>query len=165
MLERIYIIGEPILRKQTPEIEKITQAERELFDEMLKVMRRANGIGLAANQVGIDKQMCVICIEDKVLKLANPRVIKKKGQETIEEGCLSLPGITVKVKRAREITCQALDENNQQIEFEADDLLSRAIQHEVDHLMGKLIIDYASVWQKVALKEKIKVLKNKQNKT
>lgn len=161
MLERIYIIGEPILRKQTLEVEKVTQAERELFDEMLKVMRRANGIGLAANQVGIDKQLCVICIEDKVLKLANPRVIKKKGQETIEEGCLSLPGISVKVKRAREITCQALDENNRQIEFEACDLLSRAIQHEIDHLMGKLIIDYASVWQKVALKEKIKQLKSK----
>lgn len=161
MLERIYIIGEPILRKQVPAIEKVTQAEQELFDEMLKVMRRANGIGLAANQVGIDKQLCVICIEDKVLKLANPRVIKKKGQETIEEGCLSLPGISVKVKRAREITCQALDENNRQIEFEACDLLSRAIQHEIDHLMGKLIIDYASVWQKVALKEKIKQLKSK----
>ena len=161
MLDRTYIIGEPILRKQTPAVEKVTQAERELFDEMLKVMRRANGIGLAANQVGIDKQMCVICIEDRVLKLANPKVIKKKGQEAIEEGCLSLPGITVKVQRAREITCQALDENNQQIEFEACDLLSRAIQHEIDHLTGKLIIDYASVWQKVALKEKIKQLKSK----
>lgn len=161
MLDRIYIIGEPILRKQTLAVEKVTQAERELFDQMLKVMRQANGIGLAANQVGIDKQICVICIEDRVLKLANPRVIKKKGQEAIEEGCLSLPGITVKVKRAREITCQALDENNQQIEFEVSDLLSRAIQHEIDHLTGKLIIDYASVWQKVALKEKIKQLKSK----
>ncbi|OGX46082.1 MAG: peptide deformylase [Omnitrophica WOR_2 bacterium RIFOXYA2_FULL_45_12] len=161
MLGRIYIIGEPILRKQTPVVEKVTQAERELFDEMLQVMRRANGIGLAANQVGIDKQMCVICIEGKVLKLANPRIIKKKGQEAFEEGCLSLPGITVKVKRARQITCQALDENSCLIEFEAGDLLSRAIQHEVDHLAGKLIIDYASVWQKVALKEKIKQLKSK----
>ena len=161
MLDRIYIIGEPILRKQTLAVEKITQAEREFFDEMLKVMRRANGIGLAANQVGIDKQMCVIALEDKVWKLANPRIIKKKGQEVFEEGCLSIPGVTVKVKRAREITCQALDENSRLIEFEAGDLLSRAIQHEVDHLMGKLIIDYASVWQKVALKEKIKQLKSK----
>jgi len=128
---------------------------------MLQVMRRANGIGLAANQAGIDKQMCVICIEDKVLKLANPKIVKKKGQETFEEGCLSLPGITVKVKRAREIICQALDENSCLIEFEARDLLSRAIQHEVDHLTGKLIIDYASVWQKAALKEKIRQLKSK----
>ena len=158
MLDRIYIIGEPILRKQTLSVERVTPAERELFDQMLKLMRQANGIGLAANQMGIDKQMCVVCIEDKVWKLANPRIIKKKGQEVFEEGCLSIPGVTVKVKRAREITCQALDENSQLIEFEAGNLLSRAIQHEIDHLMGKLIIDYASVWQKVALKEKIKEL-------
>ncbi|MEK6564060.1 MAG: peptide deformylase [Candidatus Omnitrophota bacterium] len=161
MLERIYIIGEPILRKPAQAVEKVAQVEREIFEQMLKLMRRAEGIGLAANQAGIDKQMCVICVEDKVLKLANPRIIKKKGQEAIEEGCLSLPGITVKVKRAREVTCQALDENNQQIEFEAGGLLSRAVQHEIDHLMGKLIIDYASVWQKSALKEKIKQLKSK----
>ena len=161
MLDRIYIIGEPILRKQTLSVERVTPAERELFDQMLKLMRQANGIGLAANQMGIDKQMCVVCIEDKVWKLANPRIIKKKGQEVFEEGCLSIPGVTVKVKRAREITCQALDENSQLIEFEAGALLSRAIQHEIDHLMGKLIIDYASVWQKVALKEKIKQLKSK----
>ena len=161
MLDRIYIIGEPILRKQTLSVERVTPAERELFDQMLKLMRQANGIGLAANQMGIDKQMCVVCIEDKVWKLANPRIIKKKGQEVFEEGCLSIPGVTVKVKRAREITCQALDENSRLIEFEAGNLLSRAIQHEIDHLMGKLIIDYASVWQKVALKEKIKQLKSK----
>ena len=161
MLDRIYIIGEPILRKQTLAVEKVTQTERELFDQMLKLMRQANGIGLAANQMGIDKQMCVVVLEDKVWKLANPRIIKKKGQEVFEEGCLSIPGVTVKVKRAWEITCQALDENSQLIEFEACNLLSRAIQHEIDHLMGKLIIDYASVWQKVALKEKIKQLKLK----
>ncbi len=161
MLGRIYIIGEPILRKKTKPVEKVTQAERQLFDEMLKLMQKAQGVGLAANQAGIDMQMCVVCVGEKVLKLANPKILKKKGFDIFEEGCLSLPGIMIKVKRAQEIVCEALNENNELIQFEAQELLARAIQHEVDHLMGKMIIDYAPVWQKLALKEKIKELKNK----
>ena len=161
MLGRIYIIGEPILRKKTKPVEKVTQAERQLFDEMLKLMQKAQGVGLAANQAGIDMQMCVVCVGEKVLKLANPKILKKKGLDIFEEGCLSLPGIMIKVKRAQEIVCEALNENNELIQFEAQELLARAIQHEVDHLMGKMIIDYAPVWQKLALKEKIKELKNK----
>lgn len=163
MLGRIYIIGEPILRKKTTLVDRVTQAERQIFDEMLKMMHNAQGIGLAANQVGIDKQMCVVCVGEQVLKLANPKILKKKGAKIFLEGCLSLPGIMVKVKRAKEITCQALNENSELITFEAVELVARAIQHEVDHLMGKMIIDYAPVWQKLALKEKIKALKNKQN--
>lgn len=155
MLGRIYIIGEPILRRKTKAVEKVSHEEKRLFDEMLKIMRNARGIGLAANQVGIDKQMFVICVEDKVLKLANPKILKKKGSEVFEEGCLSLPGISVKVKRAREIVCQAVNENNSLVEFEALGLTARAIQHEVDHLLGKMIIDYASPIQKLILKKKI----------
>lgn len=163
MLGRIYIIGELALRKKTQAVDKVTPAELQLFDEMLTMMHKAQGIGLAANQVGIDKQLCVLCVNDKVLKLANPKIIKKIGSDTLEEGCLSLPGITVKVKRAKEVVCQAFNENSELIQFEAAELLARAIQHEVDHLMGKMIIDYAPLWQKLALKEKIKALKNKQN--
>lgn len=163
MLGRIYIVGEPILRKKTKLVQKVAQAERQLFDEMLKLMHKAEGIGLAANQAGIDMQMCVICIGDNILKLANPEILRKKGLAIFEEGCLSLPGITIKVKRAKEITCRALNEDNELITFDASELLARAIQHEIDHLSGKMIIDYASPWQKLALKEKIKALKNKQN--
>lgn len=126
-----------------------------LFDEMLKVMHKVKGVGLAANQVGIDKQMCVVCVEDKVLKLANPKILKRKGTDIQEEGCLSVPQMTVKVKRAKQIVCEALNENNQLIRFEASDLLARAIQHEVDHLSGKLIIDYLPLWQKLFLQEKL----------
>lgn len=149
MLARIYVIGEPILRRKTKPLNKITQSEKELFDEMLQMMRRANGIGLAANQVGIDKQMCVICIDGKVWKLANPKILKKKGIDIQEEGCLSVPQINVKVKRAKTIICEALNENGQLIKFEASDLLARAIQHETDHLSGKLIVDYLPIWQRL----------------
>lgn len=158
---RIYIYGEPILRKKTKTVDKITQSEKQLFDEMLQVMHKASGVGLAANQVGIDKQLCVVCVDDKVLKLANPKIIKRKGCEVLEEGCLSLPETAVKVKRAKEILCQALNENNELIKFAARDLLARAVQHEVDHLLGKMIIDYAPLWQKLALKKKLRILKEK----
>mgnify|MGYP001597692360 FL=1 len=158
MLGRIFIFGEPILRKKTALVEKVGHEERQLFDQMLKLMRKAKGIGLAANQAGLDKRMCVICVEDKIWKLANPEIIKKSGSEMSEEGCLSLPGIVVKVKRAACVTCRALNENSALIEFEAAGLLARAIQHEIDHLLGKMIIDYASPLEKLALKEKIKGL-------
>lgn len=161
MLGRIYIFGEAVLRKKTHPVREITQVEKELFDEMLKMMHKAEGIGLAANQVGINRQICVVCVDNKVLKLANPRILKRKGSEVMEEGCLSLPAITVRVKRAKEIICQALNENNELIKFEAFDLLARAVQHEVDHLAGKMIIDYAPIWQKLALRRKFKALKNK----
>lgn len=156
MLGRIYTYGEPILRKKTRLVARVTQEEKQLFDEMLKMMHRLHGIGLAANQAGVDKRMCVVCVGDKVLKLANPKILKRKGAESFEEGCLSLPNVTVKVKRAKEILCQALNENNELIEFVAQELLARAIQHEVDHLTGKLIIDYAPIWQKLALRKKAK---------
>lgn len=161
MLGRIYIFGEPILRKKTKTVSGITQVEKQLFDEMLQVMHKASGVGLAANQVGIDKQLCVVCVDDKVLKLANPRILKRKGIEVMEEGCLSLPETAVKVKRAKEIICQALNENNELIKFSARDLLARAVQHEVDHLLGKMIIDYAPIWQKLALKKKLRILRDK----
>jgi peptide deformylase len=154
MLGRIYIYGEPILRKKTKPVEKVSWQEKQLFDEMLKMMHQAKGIGLAANQVGIDKRMCVVCVGDRVLKLANPRILKRKGMNIFEEGCLSLPNVTVKVKRAKEIVCEAINENNGLIRFEAKELLARAIQHEVDHLMGKLIIDHVPLWQKLAIRKK-----------
>lgn len=156
MLDRVYIFGEKILRKKTKPVQKITLEERKLFDEMLDMMHKANGIGLAANQVGIDKNMCVVCVGKDILKLANLKILKKQGVDIIEEGCLSLPDVTVRVKRAKEIFCEALNENNELIKFQASNLLARAIQHEADHLIGKLIIDYAPIWQKIVVLKKMK---------
>ncbi len=161
MLDRIYIFGEEILRKKLKPVSEITDCEKALFDEMLKVMYKANGLGLAANQVGIDKLMCVIDAGGKIFKLANPKIIKKSGKYVMEEGCLSLPDIVIKVERAKELTCRALNENNETIEFEATGLLCRAIQHEIDHLNGKLIIDYAPFWKKVALHKRLQGLRKK----
>lgn len=155
MLDRIYIFGEEILRKKLKPVDKITDCEKAIFDEMLAIMYKANGLGLAANQVGIDKLMCVIDVGGRVFKLANPKITKKSGRDIMEEGCLSLPDIVIKVERAKELTCRALNENNETIEFEADGLLCRAIQHEIDHLNGKLIIDYAPFWKKLVLHKRL----------
>ncbi len=156
---RIYIIGEPILREKAREVKEVSAEERIFFDEMVLMMRQSKGVGLAANQVGVGKQMCVLEFDGKVLKLANPKIIKKKGSDILEEGCLSLPEVMVKVERVKEIRVLALNENNEKIDFIACDILARIIQHEVDHLLGKLIIDYAPLWQKLALRKKIKELK------
>lgn len=161
IVSEIKIFGEPILRKKTKPVKKITEAERKIFEDMARIMHEAGGIGLAANQIGIDKQMIVLDAGDGLFMLANPKILEREGSSVLEEGCLSLPEITVKVKRPKKIVVEYLDKDNSLIKFEADDILSRAIQHEVDHLMGKMIIDYAGWRQKFLIKRKIRQLKKK----
>lgn len=130
------------LRKKTAKISKITDAERKLLSDMAKAMYLNSGVGLAANQIGIDKQLAVIDVGNGLIKMINPVIVKKDGILTEEEGCLSVPGVTVKVKRAKKVVVNFLNEAGECLSLEADGLLARAIQHEVDHLCGKLIIDY-----------------------
>jgi peptide deformylase len=155
----IKILGEPILRKKAKPVKKITEEERRIFEEMSRIMHAAGGIGLAANQIGIDKQMLVIDIGEGIMMLANPKILKKQGISILEEGCLSVPQITLKIKRPKKILIECLDKDNCVIKFEADEILSRALQHEIDHLHGRLIIDYAGWRQRILLRRKIKQLK------
>ena len=117
---------------------------------------------MAASQVGIDKQMVLVDVGGGPVILINPRITKRKGSQKMEEGCLSLPGIYVNVKRARRITVSGLNEHNKKISICAYDLFARALQHEIDHLRGRLIIDYASFFQKIALRKKLKSLRGKE---
>ncbi len=119
-------------------------------------MRLAGGIGLAAPQVGIDQQMVLVDIGEGPVMLINPKITKKRGSQELEEGCLSLPGIYVNVKRARRIIVSALNEYNEKISIDANDLFARALQHEIDHLRGRMIIDYASLFKKIALRKKLR---------
>lgn len=161
IVSEIKIFGEAILRKKAKQVEKVTDAERKIFEDMARIMHEAGGIGLAANQIGIDKQLIVLDTGEGLLALANPKILKKEGICVLEEGCLSLPEVTVKVKRPKKIIVQCLNRENCIVKFEADDILSRAIQHELDHLMGKLIIDYAGWRQKFLIRRKINRLKKK----
>lgn len=144
------------MRKRAKPVAAITEKDRMIFQEMAEVMRLAGGIGLAAPQVGINRQFLVIDIGQGLMVLVNPRITKKSGSQVMEEGCLSLPGVYVRVKRARSITVDASNEFNEKISFVAKDLMARAVQHEIDHLRGRIILDYAHFFEKIRLRKKCK---------
>jgi len=133
---------DPILRKKCRPLEEITDKERNLFEQMLLIMRRFKGIGLAAPQVGISKSLIVADLGDKPICLANPVLLKIQGSETAEECCLSIPGAKVVVDRPAEVIVGGLNEKGKSVVIESRGLLARVFQHELDHLEGKLIIDY-----------------------
>ncbi len=121
----------------------VSGEEKSLLQKMAEIMYLNRGIGLAAPQIGISKQLAVVDLGDKkLIKLINPVLVKAEGKEVMEEGCLSIPNIYVNVKRAERIKIKSLTENGKEITFEAEGLMARAILHEMDHLKGRLIIDY-----------------------
>jgi peptide deformylase len=141
----VYKFPDAILRKDSIGLKEITDRERDLFEKMLFTMGHFCGIGLAAPQIGISKKLIVAGVEDKIVKLANPEIIFSRGHDKMAEGCLSVPDTRVEIERYTEITVKGLDEKGEAIEMEATGLLARVLQHEIDHLNGKLIIDYRSV--------------------
>ena len=140
------------LRKKALEIKEITDKEIKLFEEMLFTMRHFAGIGLAAPQIGIAKNLIVADIGEGAVMLANPTIMETKGSGKMEEGCLSIPGVGVVIERAKEIIVNGLNEKGKNIELKAQGLLARVIQHEIDHLSGKLIIDYLNLLEKFKLR-------------
>lgn len=147
---------ESILRKKTEKVGHVTDSERSILDKMADLMYLSQGVGLAATQVGIDKQLAVIDVGDGLIKMINPVIIKRDGSDTSDEGCLSCPGTTVKVKRAKKVVVQFLNENGDVMQLKAEGLLAKAVQHELDHLAGKLILDYLGPIKKMFLKTKLK---------
>lgn len=153
---RLRFYGDPALRSRSKPVDAVTDEEKQVIGEMAEIMRLSGGIGLAAPQVGVPKQMVLVDVGQGPVVLINPRITEKRGAQSMEEGCLSLPGIYVNVKRARRIQVVALNEQNEKISLAAYDLLARALQHEIDHLRGRLIIDYAGFLQKIKLRKKLK---------
>lgn len=134
--------GDDILRKVCKPVEKMTPRIQTLIEDMFDTMYEANGVGLAAPQVGILKRIVVIDICDgDAYCLINPEIIVADGEQEGDEGCLSLPGLVGTVKRPNHVICKALNENMEEITVEGDELLARAICHEVDHLDGILYKD------------------------
>ena len=141
------------LRKRCSFVKGVGTQEKTILSDMIRVMRSSHGIGLAASQVGIIKSIAVVDVGEGLIKMANPRIVSEKGSSSMEEGCLSVPNSYIKVKRAAEITVSYLDENDKECKKAFRGLQARAIQHEIDHLNGKLIIDYMS-WYKRLMKKK-----------
>ncbi len=135
--------GDEILRKKSREVEQVDDRIRNLLDDMVDTMHKYNGVGLSAVQVGILKRLVVIDLYDDKgpIKLVNPVILKTKGEQEVEEGCLSFPNKYAKMIRPAEVVAEALDENGKKIKIKAKGLLAQAICHELDHLDGVLFVD------------------------
>jgi len=153
---KIRYYGDPSLRRRSKPVREVTDAERSILGSMAELMRLLGGIGLAAPQVGVNKQMVMVDVGDGLVTLINPRILKKTGSAVMEEGCLSVPGVYVKIRRARKIVVSGYNEQNEKITLSAQDLFARALQHEIDHLRGRLIIDHANFIQKIRFRRKLK---------
>ena len=148
----------PRLRLKALPVTQVDDQVRKMVKDMLETMYQAPGIGLAATQVNIQLEVIVIDVsenKDQPLCLINPKIIESDGTEVMEEGCLSVPGFYENVTRAEKVKVQALNESGESFELEAEDLLAVCIQHEIDHLQGKLFVDYLSPLKRQRIKKKL----------
>ena len=155
----IRVYNDPVLRKKTSVIKKMTEEDKKLIANMIETMYTKDGVGLAATQVGISRRIAVINHTQKKgeeLVMINPKIIKKSGGEIMEEGCLSLPGITAEVKRFQKLTLIFNDLEGRERKIKAEGLFARIIQHETDHLDGILFIDRLNFWRKNKILKKLK---------
>jgi len=160
---------EKILKQKTVNVENIDGNLQRLIDDMIETMYALRGIGLAANQVGSQKRLCVIDTNPREEKkssivLINPVVFETEGIEEAEEGCLSIPGYILSIKRPVKVLARGLSREGKTIEIEATGLLARALQHEIDHLDGLLIIDRINPIKRQLLKKRIKKSLKKRSK-
>jgi len=150
----IHVLGSPILRQETERISTITPELRRLIDNMFETMHAAKGVGLAAPQIGRRERLAVVEADDVRLVVINPEIIVQEGSAKGEEGCLSIPEIYADVTRFARVTVRAQDVDGNVYEIEAANLLGRCLQHEIDHLHGKLFTDRLSLLKKrAALRE------------
>ncbi|WP_300005379.1 peptide deformylase [uncultured Cedecea sp.] len=160
VLQVLHIPDERLRKVATPVKEVNTDIQR-IVDDMFETMYAEEGIGLAATQVNIHQRIIVIDVSEnreQQLVLINPVLLEKSGETGIEEGCLSIPEQRALVPRAEKVKIQALDRNGQSYELEADGLLAICIQHEMDHLVGKLFIDYLSPLKQQRIRQKVEKL-------
>ena len=133
--------GDPVLKDNAASVTKITKKTKDLIDSMAETMYAADGVGLAAPQVGISQRIIVIDVGEGLIALVNPVIVNSEGLESASEGCLSIPGVYGEVERNALVTVEGLDRNGKTIRITADGLLARALQHEIDHLEGILFIE------------------------
>lgn len=141
-LLKLHLLGSPVLRQRSDEVPEITDEIRQFIADMFATMDAAKGVGLAANQVGVDRRVAVVDADGTRIVMVNPQIVASEGRATQEEGCLSIPDIFADVTRPAAVTLEALDAEGRSYRIEATGLLARAIQHEIDHLDGILFLDH-----------------------
>jgi len=163
-LREIRTYPDPVLRKKTSRVEQIDSSLDRLIEDMVETMHAAPGVGLAANQVGAPLQLAVIDLSSRedeeerhpLLVIINPEILTMEGSVIEEEGCLSIPDYAEKVKRAARVKVRAQDRTGKQFELEAEGLMAKALQHEIDHLNGLLFVDRLSPLKKSFFKRRYK---------
>ena len=168
-MTNLLFVPNPLLRQKAEKIRSVGPDEKKIANKMMDVMLRAPGVGLAANQIGILKQIVTIFFVEKERKreiqytLYNPKIISYSSETiSMEEGCLSLPEQFSEIERPKKISLEFLDEKNNLIKKDADGIEARILQHEIDHLSGKLFVDYlSSLKRNIMIKKVQKFLKNK----
>jgi peptide deformylase len=138
----ILTADEPILRQRAKRVSTYDASLHRLLDDMLETMRDAPGVGLAANQIGVPLQVAIIEIEGNITELVNPQIVRSSGEQLDWEGCLSIPGYVAETGRHAKVTVKARDRHGKEFRLKGEELLSRALQHEIDHLNGTLYIDH-----------------------
>ncbi len=140
----IRTVPDPILRRKTRRVSTIDKSVKKLIADMVETLHAEEGrVGLAANQIGVSLRATVICLpEGEDIILVNPEIVRRKGERLVSEGCLSVPGYIGQLTRAESVTAKGLDIDGKQVRIKADGLLAQALEHETDHLNGKLYIDY-----------------------
>lgn len=168
-MDKLLFVPNPLLRQKAQKIKEVTDKEIFIVKKMKEIMLKAPGVGLAANQIGILKEIVTVSFVDQNTKnqieysLFNPNIISySKEKVVMEEGCLSLPNQFAEIERSEKITVEYLDEKNLLVKKQADGIEARILQHEIDHLSGKLFVDYlSSLKRNIIIKKVQKFLKNK----
>ncbi len=152
---------DPVLLHPAEAVAAVDETVRRLMDDMVETMYQAPGVGLAAPQVGVSSMVIVVDVTsgqdpNGLIRLANPKILSTKGAEAIDEGCLSIPDFTAKVNRFQQVTVEGLDPKGRRVVIEAEGLLARALQHEIDHVRGVLIIDHLRGIRKELVRKKLR---------
>jgi peptide deformylase len=137
----IRVVGDPVLRQRASEVTTIDGRLAKLADDMIVTMYEAPGVGLAAPQVGVEKRLFVYDVGDGPRTIINPEIVESDGEWTYEEGCLSVPGLSWEIVRPKQVHLRGLDLDGNEVSIEADELLARCFQHELDHLDGVLLLE------------------------
>jgi len=153
----IRLYGDPVLRRKSREVKEMSGDIQKLIDNMAKLMYKNRGIGLAAPQVGMLKRVIIADVGEGLVSLVNPKILWRQGKDTMAEGCLSIPGINLEIKRSQEVIVEGLNKEGEKVQLGAVGLLARVLQHEIDHLDGILIVDRV-------LKKRLKPIKKELDK-